>query len=88
MTIQQRAVPTNRGTLKGGAWFPYVIGKLAPLEWWSYQESISDIKRGDYLSDWRCHSARQNTWEFPRFCFSMFRPSEESYGSLLNAVKD
>jgi hypothetical protein len=51
MTIQQHAVPTNRGTLKGGAWFPYVIGKLAPLEWWSYQESISGVKREDYLSD-------------------------------------
>jgi len=88
MTVQQHPIPTNRGTLKGGAWFPYVIGKLAPLEWWSYQESISEVKREDYLSDWSYQSATQNTWEFPRFCFSMFRPSGESYGALLNAVKD
>ena len=88
MTLQQHAVPTNRSTFKGGAWFPYVIGKLAPLEWWSYQESISDVKREEYRSDWSYQLARQNTWEFPRFCFSMFRPSEESFGALLNAVKD
>jgi len=88
MTLQQHAVPTNRSTLKGGAWFPYVIGKLAPLEWWSYQESISDVKREEYRSDWSYQLARQNTWEFPRFCFSMFRPSEESFRALLNAVKD
>jgi hypothetical protein len=88
MTLQQHAVATNRSTLKGGAWFPYVIAKLAPLEWWSYQESISDVKREDYLSDWSYQSGRQNTWEFPRFCFSMFRPSEESYGALLSAVKE
>jgi len=88
MTLQQHAVPTNRSTLKGGAWFPYVIGKLAPLEWWSYQESISDVKREEYRSDSSYQLARQNTWEFPRFCFSMFRPSEESFRALLNAVKD
>jgi hypothetical protein len=88
MTAQEHAIPTNRGTLKGGAWFPYVIGKLAPLEWWSYQESISEVKRDDYPSDWSYQSASQNTWEFPRFCFSMFRPSEESYGALLNAVEE
>jgi len=88
MTLQQHAVPTNRSTLKGRAWFPYVIGKLAPLEWWSYQESVSDVKRGEYQSDWNYELARQNTWEFPRFCFSMFRPSEESFRALLNAVKE
>lgn len=69
MTFQEHTVPTDRGTLKGGAWFPYVIGKLAPLEWWSYQESISDVKREEYRSDWSYELARQNTWEFPRFCF-------------------
>lgn len=88
MTFQQDAVPTNRSILKGGAWFPYVIGKLAPLEWWSYQESISDVKREIYRSDWSFQLARQNTWEFPRFCFTMFRPSEDSFRALLNAVKD
>jgi hypothetical protein len=88
MPLQQHAVPTNRSTLKGGAWFPYVIGKLAPLEWWSYQESISDVKREEYPSDWSYQLDRQNTWEFPRFCFVMFRPSYEAFTALLNAVKD
>ena len=88
MTPEQHAVPTNRSTLKGGAWFPYVIGKIAPLEWWSYQESITDIKREEYRSDWSYQLARQNTWEFPRFCFSMFRPSAESVRALVSAVKE
>jgi hypothetical protein len=88
LTLQQHAVPTNRSTLKGGAWFPYVISKLAPLEWWSYQESISDVKREEYLSDRSYELDRQNTWEFPRFCFSMFRPSAESVRELVKAVKD
>lgn len=88
MTLPQHGLPTNRSTLKGGAWFPYVIGKLAPLEWWSYQESISDVKREEYRSDWSYQLARQDTWEFPRFCFLMFRPSEESFRTVLNAVKD
>jgi len=88
MQLPQHAVPTNRSTLKGGAWFPYVIGKLAPLEWWSYQESISDVKQEEYRSDSSYQLARQNTWEFPRFCFAMFRPSLESIHALLNAVKD
>ena len=88
MPLPQHAVPTNRSTLKGGAWFPYVIGKLAPLEWWSYQESISDVKQEEYRSDSSYQLTRQNTWEFPRFCFAMFRPSLESIHALLNAVKD
>ncbi|HET7258261.1 MAG TPA: hypothetical protein VFI75_00980 [Candidatus Acidoferrum sp.] len=91
MTFQEYivpSVPTDRSTLKGGAWFPYVISKVAPLEWWSYQEAISDVRREQYRSDSRYQLARQNTWEFPRFCFSMFRPSEESFRALLNAVND
>src|ERR1043166_3134943 len=86
--LPQHVVPTNRSTLKGGAWFPYVIGKLAPLEWWSYQESISDVKQEEHRSDSSYQLARQNTWEFPRFCFVMFRPSLESIHALLNAVRD
>jgi len=88
MTFQQHSVPTGRNTLKGGEWFPYVVSKLAPLEWWNYQESISDVKREEYSSDIGYQLARQNTWEFPRFCFVLFRPSEESVRALLNAVKD
>ena len=81
MADENYRIPTDRTELKGGEWVPFVLSKIAPLEWWSYQESI-------YFSDWSYQSARQNTWEFPRFCFSMFRPSEESYGALLHAVKD
>jgi hypothetical protein len=88
MTFQQQPVLTNRDNLKGGLWFPYAVSKLAPLEWWSYEESISDVKRENYRSDSSYELARQNTWEFPRFCFQMFRPSEASIRALLSAVGD
>ena len=86
--LENHSVPKARGALKGGEWFPYVVSKLAPLEWWSYQESIADVKREDYPSDWRFQLARQNTWEFPRFCFWLFRPSNESYMALFHAVDE
>ncbi len=85
---ESHAVPKDRSTLKGGEWFPYVVSKLAPLEWWSYQESIADVKREDYRSDWRFQLAQQNTWEFPRFCFFLFRPSTQSFMALLRAVDE
>jgi hypothetical protein len=81
-------VPKDRSALTDGEWFPHVLSKLAPLEWWSYQESNADVKRKDYASDWRFQLARQNTWEFPRFCFSFFRPSNESFTALLRAVEE
>jgi hypothetical protein len=81
-------VPKDRTALTDGEWFPHVLSKLAPLEWWSYQESNADVKRKDYASDWRFQLARQNTWEFPRFCFSLYRPSNESFTALLRAVEE
>lgn len=81
-------VPKDRSALTDAEWFPHVLSKLAPLEWWSYQESNADVKRKDYASDWRFQLARQNTWEFPRFCFSLFRPSNESFTALLRAVEE
>jgi len=86
--LENHSVPKDRSALTGGGWFPYVVSKLAPLEWWSYQESIADVKREDYASDLRFQLARQNTWEFPRFCFSLFRPSNESFMALLRAVDE
>ena len=53
-----------------------------------FQESMSDVKQEEYRSDSSYQLARKNTWEFPRFCFAMFRPSLESIHALLNAVKD
>jgi hypothetical protein len=82
-----RPVPKNRDELKGGDWFPYVFSELGPLEWWNYEESIEDVKRENYSSDSSFQLARQNTWEFPRFCFFMFRPSGETYVGLLRAVE-
>lgn len=86
--LETHSVPKDRRALTDGEWFPYVVSKLAPLEWWSYQESIADVNREDYTSDLRFQLARQNTWEFPRFCFSLFRPSNESFTALLRAVDE
>jgi hypothetical protein len=88
MTFHRHSVPTRRNTLTGSEWFRYAVSKVAPLEWWSYQKSISDVKREEYPNDSSYQLARQNTWEFPRFCFLMFRPSVESVRALLNAVGD
>ena len=88
MAFQQPPLPSSRNSLNRGEWFTYVIAKLAPLEWRSYEESISDVKRSDYRSDWRYELARQNIWEFPRFCFAMFRPSNEAFAALVSAVQD
>lgn len=88
MANENHPVPKERSELRGGEWFPYVLSKIAPLEWWSYQESIADVKREDYRSDWRFQLARQNTWEFPRFCFFLFRPSPDSFMALLRAVDE
>jgi hypothetical protein len=86
--LGNHSVPKDRSALKGGEWFPYVVSKLAPLEWWSYQESIGDVKRKAYPNDWSYRLFRRNTWEFPRFCFSLFRPSRESFVALLRAVDE
>jgi hypothetical protein len=78
-------VPKNRGQLHGGDWFPYVLSKLAPLEWWNFSESVSDIKADEFSGKGGFLLARGNTWEFPRFCFSLFRPTLESYSALIRA---
>ncbi len=80
-------VPKNSAQLQGGEWFPYVVSKLAPLEWWNFAESISDIKADEFPGNMSFQLARQNTWEFPRFCFSLFRPTSESYKALVRAVE-
>lgn len=81
-------VPKNRNALRSGEWFPYVVSKIAPLEWWSFLESKADLKRRDYPSDGSFRLFKQNTWEFPRFYFSLFRPSTESYTALQRAVEE
>jgi hypothetical protein len=80
-------VPKNRGSLNGGDWFPYVISKIAPLEWWSFESSSEDIKQENYPSNLMYELAQRNTWEFPRFCFSLFRPQPGLYESLHRAVQ-
>jgi len=79
-------VPKDRAQLSNRDWFAYVISKLGPLEWWSFASSLAEVRREDFGSDWHYNLARQNTWEFPRFCFSLFRPKPEVLASLLTTV--
>ena len=81
-------VPKDRASLSQRDWLPHVISKLAPLEWWSFASSPAEIRREDYPSDFRYQLAKQDTWHFPRFCFSLFRPKLEVVSSLLAAVND
>jgi hypothetical protein len=74
---ENRPVPKDRTKLTGGEWFPYVLSKMAPLEWSSYRESPSDLKGTHYSVD-----------QFPNFCFFLFRPSTESYFALVRAVSE
>jgi hypothetical protein len=83
---ENHPVPKGRSNLIGGQWFPDVLSKIAPLEWWSYEESTSDAKRVNYLGDLSFKLVKSNTWEFPRFCFSLFRPSTQSFRDLVHAV--
>jgi len=79
-------VPRNRESLTNSDWFPYVIGKIAPMEWWHFAASLSDVRREDYPSELGYDLAKQNTWEFPRFCFKFFRPKPDVYAALLSVV--
>jgi len=83
-----RSVPKNPGNLSRGDWFPFVISKIAPLERWTFEASIVDVKRENYVTDAEYQASLRNTWTLPRFCFSLFRPSPESNFSLYNAIND
>src|SRR5947199_9907577 len=78
-------VPKDRDALTARDWLPHVIGKIAPLEWWSLASSASDLRREDFTSDYQYEQAKANT-SFPRFCFALFRPKPELMPLLLGSV--
>jgi hypothetical protein len=78
-------VPKDRAALSARDWLPHVVSKIAPLEWWSFAASSSDLRREDFTSDYQYEQARADT-SFPRFCFSLFRPRPEQMASLISAV--
>lgn len=79
-------VPKNRESLSNRDWFPYLIGKIAPMESWHFAASQSDVRRENYPSELRYNLAKQNTWEFPRFCFDFFRPKPDVYAALRSVI--
>lgn len=78
-------VPKDRAALTARDWLPHVVSKIAPLEWWSFAASSSDLRREDFTSDYQYGQARADT-SFPRFCFSLFRPKPEHMASLISSV--
>jgi hypothetical protein len=78
-------VPKERAALTDRDWLPHIVSKIAPLEWWSFATSSSDLRREDFSSDYQYEQARADT-SFPRFCFSLFRSKPESMPSLTAAV--
>jgi hypothetical protein len=78
-------VPKDRDTLTARDWLPHVVSKIAPLEWWSFATSSTEIRRDDYQSDYNFDLAKQATL-FPRLCFALFRPTPEMKTSLMAAV--
>lgn len=88
LVAQSHPVPTNRASLKAGDWFPYVISKIAPLEWWNFAASPADVKRENYPNDGSFKLAQQNTWTFPHFCFSLFRPTPEAVVPLYKVIDE
>jgi hypothetical protein len=78
-------VPKERTALANRDWLPHVVSKIAPLEWWNFANSSTEIRRDDYQSDYRFDLAKQDTL-FPRFCFALFRPKPEMRSALMAAV--
>jgi len=78
-------VPKDRDALTDRDWLPHIVSKIAPLEWWSFAASSSDLRREDFTSDYQYEQARADT-SFPRFCFSLFRPKLEVMSLLRAAV--
>jgi hypothetical protein len=82
------SVPKDRASLRDRDWLPHVISKIVPLEWWSFASSPADLRREDYNTDFRYELAKQDTWELPRFCFSLFRPKAQIMSLLYAAVDE
>ncbi len=54
-------VPKDRAALTNRDWLPHVVSKIAPLEWWSFATSSTEILRDDYQSDYRFDLAKLET---------------------------
>ncbi|HEU4416262.1 MAG TPA: hypothetical protein VFT65_15855 [Candidatus Angelobacter sp.] len=80
------SVPKDRAALTDRDWLPHVISKIAPLEWWSFASSPSDLRREDFITDFQYDQAKSDS-TFPRFCFSLFRPKPQQMDSLIAAVR-
>jgi len=84
-TAAAHPVAKDRDALTDRDWLPHVVSKIAPLEWWSFASSLSDLRREDFISDYLYEQAKADPY-FPRLCFSLFRPKPQQMVSLISAV--
>lgn len=82
-----KPVPKDRASLKGGDWFPHVFSKVAPLEWWNYCDSATDLQPNDFPDRNRYKSALNEASRSPVFSFSFFRPTPGAYMKLINLLE-
>lgn len=85
--MPSKPVPKDRASLKGGDWFPHVFSKLAPLEWWSYCDSASDLQPNDFPGAFLSRSVIDEASRSPVFSFSFFRPKPGAYMELINLLE-
>lgn len=85
--MPSKPVPKDRASLKGGDWFPHVFSKIAPLEWWSYCDSASDLQPNDFPDRNRYKSALNEASRSPVFSFSFFRPKPGAHMKLINLLE-
>ena len=82
-----KPVPKDRVSLKGGDWFPHVFSKVAPLEWWNYCNSASDLQPNDFPDGISYKSALNTGSRSPVFSFSFFRPKPGSHLKLIGLLE-
>jgi hypothetical protein len=85
--MQTKPVPKDRASLKGGDWFPHVFSKVAPLEWWSYCDSASDLQPNDFPDAILSRSVLNEAARSPVFSFSFFRPKPGAYMKLIGLLE-
>jgi hypothetical protein len=82
-----KPVPKDRASLKGGDWFPHVFSKVAPLEWWNYCDSATDLQPNDFPDGIQYKSALNRASRSPVFSFSFFRPRPDTYVKLIGLLE-
>ena len=85
--MARRPIPKNRASLKGGDWFPYVLSKIAPLEWWNYCDFPANLHPEYFPEQFEYKSALNRALCSPVFSFSFFRPRPDAYMTIVDMLE-